>query len=107
MLKKNLSVNFKKYIYKKFSIGWFYTGGRNNLGRITVRHRGNKSIPRRKYVCIDYKHSVRNLKFILLQIRVSPRRNSFISLILYENVYFHMFYRVKILKLELFGVQIY
>ena len=53
MLKKNLSVNFKKYIYKKFSIGWFYTGGRNNLGRITVRHRViNQFLVENMYVLI-------------------------------------------------------
>jgi ribosomal protein L2 len=57
----------------------------NNLGRITVRHRGNKSMPKRKFLSIDLKHSVRNLKWILLQIRPSPRRTSYVGLILYEN----------------------
>lgn len=31
--------NFTDYIYKKFAIGIGYKGGRNNLGRITIRHR--------------------------------------------------------------------
>jgi ribosomal protein L2 len=50
-----------------------------------VRHRGNKSMPKRKFLSIDLKHSVRNLKWILLQIRPSPRRTSYVGLILYEN----------------------
>ena len=79
------NLNFKKFIYKKFCYGISYKGGRNNLGRITIRHRGNKSLIKRKYLSIDLKHSVRNLKWILLQIRPSPRRTSFIGLILYEN----------------------
>lgn len=79
------NLNFKKFIYKKFCYGINYTGGRNHLGRITIRHRGNKSLIKRKFLNIDLKHSVRNLKWILLQIRPSPRRTAFIGLILYEN----------------------
>lgn len=79
------NLNFKKFIYKKFCYAVKYTGGRNNLGRITIRHRGNKSLIKRKYLNIDLKHSVRNLKWILLQIRPVPRRTSFVGLILYEN----------------------
>ena len=60
------NLNFKKFIYKKFCYGMSYKGGRNNLGRITIRHRGNKSLIKRKYLSIDLKHSVRNLKWILL-----------------------------------------
>ena len=79
------NLNFKKFIYKKFSYGLTYKGGRNNLGRITVRHRGNNSVPKRKFLSIDLKHSVRNLKWILLQIRPSTRRTAYVGLILYEN----------------------
>jgi large subunit ribosomal protein L2 len=79
------NLNFKKFIYKKFCYGLTYKGGRNNLGRITIRHRGNKSLPKRKFLSIDLKHSVRNLKWILLQIRPSPRRTAYVGLVLYEN----------------------
>lgn len=79
------NLNFKKFIYKKFCYSLNYTGGRNNLGRITIRHRGNKSLIKRKFLNIDLKHSVRNLKWIILQIRPVPRRTSFVGLILYEN----------------------
>lgn len=77
--------NFKKYIYKKFCYNKNYTGGRNNSGRITVRHRGNKSLIKRKFLNIDLKHSVRNLKWILLQIRPCSKRTAYVGLILYEN----------------------
>lgn len=61
---------------KKFS-------GRNNQGRITVRHRGGGT--RNKYRLIDFKRNLRNLVGIVKTIEYDPNRNALISLIFYPN----------------------
>lgn len=78
-------IKFEDYFYKKFTYGLTYSGGRNRLGRITVRHRGSKSKSKRKFLAVDLKNSTRNLKWILLHVRCCPRRTAHIGLILYEN----------------------
>ena len=48
------------------------TAGRNNTGRITVRHRGGAN--RRKYRIIDFKRDVQGVPLSLIHIWKTPRR---------------------------------
>lgn len=60
-----------------------FKGGRNNLGHITVRHRG--CIAKRKNILIDYKRVIFNLNSIVLMVRPAPKMSGLIGLIMYEN----------------------
>jgi len=70
-------------IKNKLNFGKKYFAGRNNSGKITVRHRG--CIIKRKNYKIDFKRCFINLNFILLDIRPIPKRTAFCGLIMYEN----------------------
>ena len=58
-------------------------GGRNCLGRISVRHR--KKILKRLYRYVDFKRNYLNIPYFALQIEKDPVRNALISLIKYQN----------------------
>lgn len=47
-----VSFSYNKYLKKKFGIGYIPSGGRNNIGKICVHHRGGGN--KRKYYFIDY-----------------------------------------------------
>ena len=68
---KNLSVFLKK------------NSGRNNQGRITVRHRGGGH--KRRYRLIDFVRVLNRCKGVVYKVEYDPNRNCFIGLILYEN----------------------
>ena len=57
--------------------------GRNNLGRITVRHRGGGS--RRKYRIIDFKRNKTDIPGKVLRLEYDPNRSANIALIEYED----------------------
>jgi large subunit ribosomal protein L2 len=57
--------------------------GRNNYGRITVRHRGGKN--RRKYRIIDFKRQKFDAPAKVLSIEYDPNRSAFIALVQYED----------------------
>lgn len=57
--------------------------GRNNTGRITIRHRGGGS--RRKYRIIDFKRSRVDAKAVVTSIEYDPNRTANIALIQYED----------------------
>ena len=57
--------------------------GRNNLGRITVRHRGGGS--RRKYRIIDFKRNKIDMPGKVLRLEYDPNRTANIALIEYED----------------------
>jgi len=57
--------------------------GRNNTGRITVRHRGGGS--RRKYRIIDFKRNKHDVPAEVLTIEYDPNRSANIALIQYED----------------------
>lgn len=57
--------------------------GRNNLGRITVRHRGGGN--RRKYRIIDFKRNKTGVPGTVLSLEYDPNRSAFIALIQYED----------------------
>jgi large subunit ribosomal protein L2 len=59
------------------------TGGRNNQGRITSRHRGGRV--KRKYRIIDFKRNKFGVEGTVIRNEYDPNRSSFISLIKYSD----------------------
>ena len=57
--------------------------GRNNTGRITVRHQGGGN--RQKYRVIDFKRQKNGIPATVKTIEYDPNRSSFIALIEYED----------------------
>lgn len=57
--------------------------GRNNKGRITIRHKGGGH--KRRYRLIDFKRNKYDIKGNVVSIEYDPNRNAFISLIQYED----------------------
>jgi large subunit ribosomal protein L2 len=57
--------------------------GRNNQGRITIRHKGGGH--KRRYRLIDFKRSLLDIKGTVMSIQYDPNRNCNIALINYEN----------------------
>ena len=57
--------------------------GRNNYGRITVRHRGGAN--RRKYRVIDFKRSKFDIPAEVVSLEYDPNRSAHIALIKYED----------------------
>jgi large subunit ribosomal protein L2 len=58
-------------------------GGRNNTGRITVRHRGGGH--KRRYRLIDFKRNKFNCRASVLTIEYDPNRSARIALVKYED----------------------
>lgn len=59
------------------------TGGRNNRGRITCRHKGGGH--KRKYRLVDFKRNRFDLPATVERIEYDPNRTAFIALIKYED----------------------
>ena len=59
------------------------TSGRNNTGRITVRHHGGGN--RTKYRVIDFKRSKLDVPATVITLEYDPNRTAFIALIQYED----------------------
>lgn len=57
--------------------------GRNNLGRITVFHRGGGNS--KFYRIIDFKRSILDIPAKVISIEYDPNRSSFIALLQYDN----------------------
>lgn len=57
--------------------------GRNNYGRITVRHRGGGN--RVKYRIIDFKRDKVDMPAKVLSVEYDPNRSAYISLVQYED----------------------
>jgi large subunit ribosomal protein L2 len=69
--------------YKPLTVGQHSTGARNNMGRITSRHRGGAH--KHKYRIIDFYRSKRNIKGVVERIEYDPNRTGYIALIKYED----------------------
>jgi large subunit ribosomal protein L2 len=69
--------------HKPLTVGQHSTGARNNMGRITSRHRGGAH--KHKYRIIDFLRSKRNIKGVVERIEYDPNRTSYIALIKYED----------------------
>lgn len=59
------------------------SGGRNNHGRVTSRHRGGGH--KRRYRVIDFKRDNRNIEGTIVSIEYDPNRSSYIALVNYVN----------------------
>ena len=68
---------------KKLTEGLIGTGGRNNYGRITVRHHGGGH--KRRYRVIDFKRTKRDVEATVERIEYDPNRTAFIALIRYQD----------------------
>ena len=68
---------------KALSHGLTSKGGRNNLGRITVRHRGGGA--KRLYRMIDFKRRKLDVVGTIERFEYDPNRTAFIALVQYED----------------------
>lgn len=59
------------------------TGGRNNSGKMTVRHRGGGH--KRQYRIIDFKREKDNFQAVVRTIEYDPNRSARIALVQYED----------------------
>ena len=68
---------------KSLTVGSHSTGGRNNLGRITSRHRGSGH--KQKYRQIDFYRKKDDMKAKIERIEYDPNRSAYLALIKYED----------------------
>ena len=68
---------------KSLTVGSHSTGGRNNLGRITSRHRGAGH--KQKYRQIDFYRKKDDIKAKIERIEYDPNRSAYVALIKYED----------------------
>lgn len=69
--------------YKALTEGLVSTGGRNNNGRITVRHRGGAH--KRRYRIVDFKRTRFDISAVVERIEYDPNRTAYIALIKYDD----------------------
>jgi large subunit ribosomal protein L2 len=84
MLNKLIKINTNNKVFKPLTIGKNRIDGRNNQGRITVRHRGGGH--KRLYRCINFTRALNGPyrfpeKVKVLDIHYDPNRSSFIALV--------------------------
>jgi len=68
---------------KSLTIGSHSTGGRNNLGRITSRHKGAGH--KQKYRQIDFYRKKDDIKAKIERIEYDPNRSAYLALVKYED----------------------
>ena len=68
---------------KHLTEGLTKSGGRNNAGRITVRHRGGGA--KRRYRMVDFKRTKRDVVGTVERLEYDPNRTAFIALVKYED----------------------
>ena len=68
---------------KSLTEGLRKKGGRNNLGRITVRFRGGGH--KRNYRVIDFKRNKFDMSAVVERLEYDPNRTTFIALVRYED----------------------
>ncbi len=80
---KELLSGDAKAIPKALTVGKRKTGGRNNQGRITMRHigGGNKNLMRD----VDFKYKKRDVPGRIEAVQYDPLRTSFIALVIYKD----------------------
>ncbi len=69
--------------YKPLTVSLKKKGGRNNMGRITVRHRGGGH--KRRYRIIDFKRDKFDVEGVVETIEYDPNRSSRIALVKYAD----------------------
>jgi len=68
---------------KSLAIGLKKNGGRNNQGKITIRHRGGGA--KRKYRLIDFKRDKEGIPAYVASIEYDPNRSARIALLHYKD----------------------
>ncbi len=68
---------------KKLTEGLSESGGRNNHGRVTVRHRGGGH--KQSYRIIDFKRRKFDMPAVIERLEYDPNRSAFIALLRYED----------------------
>jgi large subunit ribosomal protein L2 len=68
---------------KALTEGLRKNGGRNNTGRITLRHRGGGA--KRRYRVVDFKRGKYDMVATVERLEYDPNRTAFIALIKYED----------------------
>lgn len=69
--------------YKKLTKGKKRTGGRNNLGHLTCRHRGGGH--KRRFRVIDFKRDKLDIPAKVLTLEYDPNRSAYIALLAYAD----------------------
>ncbi len=69
--------------HKALTTGFQRDSGRNNRGRITVRHKGNGN--KRLYRAIDFLYDKRDMKAVIESVEYDPNRTGFIGLVIYPD----------------------
>lgn len=69
--------------YKPLTKGFRRGTGRNNVGRITVRHKGGGH--KRQYREIDFMYDKANIPAVVEQVEYDPNRSGLIALVLYRD----------------------
>ena len=69
--------------YKPLTVGQSITGGRNNNGRITSRHKGGGQ--KYKFRIIDFYRKKKNISGLVERIEYDPNRTAYIALIKYDD----------------------
>jgi len=78
--RKNL---WKGKSLKSLTTGSHSTGGRNNLGRITSRHKGAGH--KQKYRQVDFHRKKDDMKAKIERIEYDPNRSAYVALVKYED----------------------
>jgi large subunit ribosomal protein L2 len=68
---------------KSLTEGLHGSGGRNNHGRVTARHRGGRH--KRRYRLVDFKRQKAGVPATVERLEYDPNRTAFIALIRYED----------------------
>ena len=69
--------------YKSLTKGQSVTGGRNNNGRITSRHKGGGQ--KHKFRIVDFFRKKKDINAVVERIEYDPNRTAYIALIKYED----------------------
>lgn len=69
--------------YKPLLVAKPRKAGRNNMGRITVRHHGGGN--KQKYRLMDWKRARKNIEGTIVSVEYDPNRSAFISLVQYAD----------------------
>ncbi|KEG02262.1 50S ribosomal protein L2 [Plasmodium vinckei vinckei] len=83
LLEDNPLVLYKGRVIKNLSCPKIKHSGRNNVGKITTRHRGGGHVQRLRF--IDFKRSRKDIYSTVLRIEYDPTRSAHIALIQYED----------------------
>lgn len=83
LIKPDMSTITKSVPEKSLTVSIKSKGGRNNNGRVTVRHQGGGH--KRRYRVIDFKRNKKNIPAKVASIEYDPNRSARIALLVYAD----------------------